>query len=237
MAKITLTDLANLDNPQIAVSVINTNMARIEAAIENTFSLDGTDPNSLTGELDANGQRIINLPAPVDYTEPARHGQLQQYVDEAEAAQVASEAAQVITEAARDDAVIAKDDAEAAAVEAVAAAINITNYDLLFYSGGAMEDNETLFRLVATRGFQLPASLTGSEFSAGSAATGSTTVTLYKNAGSIGTLVWGVAATEPTVTFASAVTFAAGDIFRISGPATADATLGDVAMSFIALRV
>jgi hypothetical protein len=117
MAKITLTDLANLDNPQIAVSVINTNMARIEAAIENTFSLDGTDPNSLTGELDANGQRIINLPAPVDYTEPARHGQLQQYVDEAEAAQVASEAAQVITEAARDDAVIAKDDAEAAAVE------------------------------------------------------------------------------------------------------------------------
>lgn len=39
---------------------INTNFQRIATAIENTVSRDGTLPNSLSADLDLNGQQIIN---------------------------------------------------------------------------------------------------------------------------------------------------------------------------------
>lgn len=236
MAKITLSDLANLDNPQKAVTTINANMASIEEAIENTVSRDGTAPNSMSGDLDMNGFRIINLPVPSDDTEPARHGQLQDYVDAAEAAQEAAETAQEAAEAAQEASESAQTTAETARDEAVLASANVTNYDLIFFSGGAMEDNETLFRLIAARPFTLPASLTGSEFVASGAATGETTVTLKKNGDSIGTLVWAASGTIPTVTFASAVSFDTGDVLGIFGPATADASLSDVSISLVATR-
>lgn len=60
MAKLTLADLANLNNPTSAVASINANNALIEAAVENTLSLDGTSPNSMNANLDMNGFDIIN---------------------------------------------------------------------------------------------------------------------------------------------------------------------------------
>lgn len=72
MSKITLTDLANLQNETTAVNAINGNNATLEAAFDNTLSRDGSTPNQMESDLDMNSNRIINLPAPVSDTEPVR---------------------------------------------------------------------------------------------------------------------------------------------------------------------
>src|SRR5688572_10611225 len=72
MAKITLADLANLQNEATAVATINNNNALIEAAIELTLSRDGTAPNEMDDDLDMNNNRIYNLPEPLTATEPLR---------------------------------------------------------------------------------------------------------------------------------------------------------------------
>lgn len=72
MAKLTLTDLVNLQNETTAVNAINANNALIEAAVENTLSRDGTVPNTMSNNLDMNSMQILNLPAPASATSPAR---------------------------------------------------------------------------------------------------------------------------------------------------------------------
>jgi hypothetical protein len=101
-------------------------------------------------------------------------------------------------------------------------------YDLAVFISGTMVNAQELLRMNAVRPFTLPVSLTGSIAKAGISATGSTTVTLNKNGSSIGTLVWSAAGTLAAITFAAAVTFATGDVFTITGPATFDATLANI---------
>lgn len=72
MAKLTLTDLANLQNEQTAVAAVNNNNAAIEAALENTLSRDGSTPNGMGADFDMNSYRILNLPAATSPTEPIR---------------------------------------------------------------------------------------------------------------------------------------------------------------------
>ncbi len=77
MAKVFLDDLANLQNETSAANTINRNNDRIETALENTLSRDGTSPNAMHANLDMNSNRILNLPLPEDDTEPARFGDVQ----------------------------------------------------------------------------------------------------------------------------------------------------------------
>lgn len=72
MAKLVLTDLANLSNENTAVAAVNANNTAIETALENTLSRDGTSPNTMSSTLDMNSNRIINLPPPGGPTDPAR---------------------------------------------------------------------------------------------------------------------------------------------------------------------
>lgn len=72
MSKITLANLANLQNEATAVSVINSNNAIIQAAWDDNLSRDGLAPNQFASQLDMNSNRIINLPAPVANSEPLR---------------------------------------------------------------------------------------------------------------------------------------------------------------------
>src|SRR5882757_1562743 len=72
MTKITLTDLANLQNETTAVNAINANNAVIETAFDNTLSRDGTLPNQMSNTLDMNSNQILNLPAPSTINSPAR---------------------------------------------------------------------------------------------------------------------------------------------------------------------
>lgn len=72
MVKLTLSDLSNLENQATAVATINANSALIETALEATLSRDGTSPNAMVVDLDMNSNHIINLPAPLTDSEPAR---------------------------------------------------------------------------------------------------------------------------------------------------------------------
>lgn len=72
MAKVTLTDISNLQNETSVVQAINNNNAAVETAIENTLSRDGTTPNTMGANLDMNDNRVFNLPEPIDNTEPLR---------------------------------------------------------------------------------------------------------------------------------------------------------------------
>ena len=69
MPKVTLTRLGSMIN---AVTAINGVITEIESAFDNTISRDGSAPNTMSGNLDANGNRILNLAAPVYDHEPAR---------------------------------------------------------------------------------------------------------------------------------------------------------------------
>jgi hypothetical protein len=69
MAKLTLTDILG---SYAAPSKINANNTAIEVAVENTLSRDGTGPNEMNANLDMNQNRILNLPQPVNGTEPLR---------------------------------------------------------------------------------------------------------------------------------------------------------------------
>lgn len=71
MAKITLNNLTTL-NPTATIATINANNDAIEVAFENTLSRDGTTPNQMEADLDMNGNRLLNLPYPVEDTEPVR---------------------------------------------------------------------------------------------------------------------------------------------------------------------
>ena len=78
--KVQLTDLASLQNEASATNTINANNKRVEDAIENTLSRDGTAPNAMGVDLDMNGNRISNLPIPVGDTEPVRLDSLEELV-------------------------------------------------------------------------------------------------------------------------------------------------------------
>lgn len=70
MAKLTLSDLANLQNEVSVVTAINNNNTAIETALENTLSRDGTSPNTMESSLDMNSNRILNLPDASSNQEP-----------------------------------------------------------------------------------------------------------------------------------------------------------------------
>ena len=61
MPKLTLSNLANLNNQTTAVNTINANSDLIETAIENTLSRDGTVPNTMGADLDLNGYDLLNV--------------------------------------------------------------------------------------------------------------------------------------------------------------------------------
>jgi hypothetical protein len=77
----------------------------------------------------------------------------------------------------------------------------------------------------------LKAALAGSHFSVGTNPASTATYTLKKNGSSIGTIAISTGGVF-TPTFASDVSFAAGDIFNIIAPSPQDTTLADVGLNF-----
>jgi len=72
MAKLVVTHLDSLENQTSAILKINTNLDNIATAIENTFSRDGTTPNTLSVGIDANSKEIYNLAVPTSGSSAAR---------------------------------------------------------------------------------------------------------------------------------------------------------------------
>lgn len=112
MAKLTLSDLSSLTDETAAIAAINANSALIETALENTFSRDGTSPNTMSTQLDMNSNKITNLATPTAGADAATKayvdsvssvadiGDLTELVNDAEAAATAAEAAQTAAETA-----------------------------------------------------------------------------------------------------------------------------------------
>lgn len=70
--KVILDDLVSLTNETTATNKINLNSRRLEVALENTLSRDGSEPNAMQADFDMNSHRLMNLPAPQGLTEPVR---------------------------------------------------------------------------------------------------------------------------------------------------------------------
>lgn len=75
MAKLTLSDVTNLQNQQSLAATVNANSALIVTAMEKTLSRDGTSPNEMTADLDMNSKRILNLVDAVTNQEPVTYRQ------------------------------------------------------------------------------------------------------------------------------------------------------------------
>lgn len=76
MAKLTLPRLA----AGFDVDVINTALAMIEAALDNTVSRDGTLPNSMTADLDLNGRTLLNTGDSDDPNRVVTFSQMNEYI-------------------------------------------------------------------------------------------------------------------------------------------------------------
>lgn len=117
MAKIDpLTDLANLQSETTAVTAINGNNTKIEEALANTISRDGSTPNDMDADFDMGLNRVINVGAPVDDNDAVR------YVDLVDATGALTPELVELIQDAPGHAQDAADSADAAAQSAVDAA-------------------------------------------------------------------------------------------------------------------
>ena len=103
MAKLTLSDVTNPNNQTSIAATINANNAVVETALENTLSRDGTSPNEMEANLDMDSNRILNLPEPVDDTEPVRLVDLEDLLGESGAVNLDDLLDVTITSAADND--------------------------------------------------------------------------------------------------------------------------------------
>lgn len=108
-------------------------------------------------------------------------------------------------------------------------------YDIATFYPGVPGSSQTIIRWVATRTVNVGAGAPGSQLSAGTAATGSTTFTIKKNGASVGTVVVSSSGTTGVFTVASAFSLAAGDVLSVVGPSSADATIADIAFNLAAI--
>lgn len=361
MAKVTLQNVENLQNESSAVGRINANFQALQSVIDTLLSRDGATPNQMVALLDMNNRRILNLPPPVSAQEPARHGDIQQYVDQAQAhAEYAEEQAdRAETEADRSEEkadrseellhefqntylgahaedplldengnvppegaiyfnttvntwrvfvhlsvqvnndyvyvgpdlveihywmdipqttlrsladvsadVIANGqfliwnagtqdfipftlDAEVVpydggvdldadnvqdAIDELIDRTSLAVYDISFWASGLMENNERLFRLVASRQFNIPVGAPGSVAVARVAANAETVISLQKNGVPFGTITFAAAGTTGTFTIAGTTVFNPGDFLDIVAPSTADTLLRDTAITLACRR-
>lgn len=108
-------------------------------------------------------------------------------------------------------------------------------YDISTYYPGVPGNSQILLRWTAPRPITIVIGAINSQCTAGTAATGSTTITINKNGSSVGTIAISSSGTTGTFTVASSVSLVAGDILTIVGPGTADATLADISITIASL--
>jgi len=108
-------------------------------------------------------------------------------------------------------------------------------YDIAFFIPDKPNDNVSGMVFTAARTFTLPINLTGSVGSVGVNPTGAVTLSLQKNATSIGSINISTSGVV-TFTFTAAVSFAVGDKLVVMTPTPQDATLADVSVTLIGTR-
>jgi hypothetical protein len=104
-------------------------------------------------------------------------------------------------------------------------------FDIATFFPGAPANSQTLLRYVAARVIRFGAGAPSSQLSAGTAATGSATVSIKKNGSTAGTITVSPSGTTGSFTVGSTISLVAGDVLTIVGPSSADATLADIAIT------
>lgn len=110
-------------------------------------------------------------------------------------------------------------------------------YNAAVFAGGTLDASEVFFGHAFPYAVEIPSGATNSQAVAGIAATGTTTVTIKKNGSSIGTIAWSTSGTVGVFTFASSVSFAAGDIISLTGQSSPDATLANISITLAGFRL
>jgi len=100
-------------------------------------------------------------------------------------------------------------------------------------SAGSLTANLVIQRYVFAGTVMFPAGLTGSQGTAGVAATATATYHITKNGANVGTMVFGAGTTIATFSMTSATAFMAGDILTVVAPAVPDATLANLAWALV----
>ena len=109
--------------------------------------------------------------------------------------------------------------------------------DVGTYISGVPTASEVVLGYVFTRAVTFPDDFAGSQSTAGVAATASTTFAVKKNGSSVGTLVFSAAgSTGAFLTSGGSTSFAAGDLLELVAPASPDATLANVRVTFMGVR-
>jgi hypothetical protein len=76
MSKLVLDDITQLGNQASALALLNSNYTKIETALENTLSRDGTTPNQMLADLDMNSRRVINAGVAINDNDLITKGQV-----------------------------------------------------------------------------------------------------------------------------------------------------------------
>jgi hypothetical protein len=103
--------------------------------------------------------------------------------------------------------------------------------DVSFAKAGTLDASEVLLRTVIVRRTRLVVDLAGSQGRAGVAATAETDFDVRRNGISIGTIRFAVGSTSAVFIAASETVVEPGDLLEAIAPATADATLADIAVT------
>ena len=119
MAKLTLSGIGSRYG---SIDALNANFDAIEAALENTLSLDGTAPNGMEVDLDMNSHKIVNLLDPTNNGDAVTKGWLLEQEGNAAAS---ADAAAASASAAENSAVAAAASA-AASTGAAASSVSAT---------------------------------------------------------------------------------------------------------------
>lgn len=107
-------------------------------------------------------------------------------------------------------------------------------YDMGIYYPGKPTADEVLLRFQFTRVVNFGTDMSGSQATAGIAATAETIFSLQKDSGEIATCTFGAASSSGT--YSGEDNFSAGEILRIVAPAVADATLENIGFSLAGTR-
>lgn len=103
--------------------------------------------------------------------------------------------------------------------------------EISFFFAGKGKNNETVMAYKSPTAMTIGAS--GSSALALVAATASAVYTMKINGTSVGTITFAAAGTSGTINFTGSAAIAAGGVFSITGPASADTTLADIYMTFM----
>ena len=98
---------------------------------------------------------------------------------------------------------------------------------------GVPTANEVVQRYVFAGTVKFPGGLTGSQGSAGVAATASTTYNIQKNGVDIGTMTFAASAMSASFAMPAATTFMTGDVLTVVAPLIPDPTLTNIAWTFV----